>query len=126
MVLHAAGQAIVYWERESFYLGKDGNAAASKAYLRLITRLEERFHAKTAGVPEPMAADAPLLSHRFFLLSLIVTGSAKTVTYLRHCAIWDEALHYIKVPPVFIDYARRERNKKARRYRAFAAKQRAS
>lgn len=66
MILHATGQAVVYFERESFYLGKYGTAAASQAYLRLLPHLEERFHAKAAGVPKPARADAVLIDEAIF------------------------------------------------------------
>ena len=66
MRLHASGQAVVEWERECFYLGKYGTAAASQAYLRLLVHLEERFHAKAAGVTQPTRTEALLVDEAIF------------------------------------------------------------
>lgn len=63
---HIRGQAFCHCDGKDYWLGPWGSEKASQAYTRLLVHLEERFHAKAAGVPEPTRADALLVDESIY------------------------------------------------------------
>jgi hypothetical protein len=63
---HLRGGTFCHCDGQDYWLGPRGSEQASPASLRLIAQLEERFHAKAIGIPEPTRADSLLVDEAIY------------------------------------------------------------